>query len=324
MRYQWSVIDSILRGCRDPARPFGGVRLILFGDYFQLPPISDDGKLNGGEYVFDSTAYSALKINNIRLTRHYRQKDKRFLGILDAVRKKGQGTSAALKALETRLMSNFQENDYLDSIILTTTRARAKELNENQLAKLPGLVYSYQAEINKEYFDGDEQKLPAESTLKVKEGARVIFIQNDPNSNWVNGTLGTVLALGDNAIAVRLSESGDKVIVTRCKFDIFKHEYDAETGTIQKRRVGMMTQYPLRLAWAITIHKAQGQTYSSAILDFSDMAPWDHGQVYVALSRCKSLEGLFLKRPIIDSDVKVDPRVIDFLMKSGLSEELID
>jgi ATP-dependent exoDNAse (exonuclease V) alpha subunit len=192
------------------------------------------------------------------------------------------------------------------TVILTTTNSLAGAINQDRLSRLPGKEYAYQAVITGKF---DESAYPTESSLRLKKDAQIILIKNDSAKQWVNGTLAKVAALMEDSITVSID--GRICEVSRVKWQKIKYSYNEETDKIEEDIVGAFAQYPIKLAWAITIHKSQGQTFDKVVLDLSHGA-FTYGQVYVALSRCTRLEGIALKRPVIHSDIIFDERIYEF------------
>ncbi len=307
------VIDQFLRlNGRNANAPFGGVQLIFIGDLFQLPPvISSQEEQRLFETVYDSPfflsaqVFHELPIQLIELRRIYRQQEQHFISLLNAIRN-NQLDSAQLRALNQRYLPDFEVNDdEAFYITLTTTNKRADEINEARLAQLNTRTESYDCEASGLF---EESNAPAEWTLCLKVGAQVMFVRNDvEGSRWVNGTLGRVTRLKADVVEVE-SADGLRHQVSPVKWEIFKYQFDEEKNQINTDVIGSFTQYPLRLAWAITIHKSQGKTFDKVVIDLGRGA-FAHGQLYVALSRCRTLEGLVLKTLIKMRDVIVDGRL---------------
>ncbi len=311
----FDAIDIFMRkNGRNPSRPFGGAQLILFGDMFQLPPVvtNEDknllGKFYDTPYFFSANAMHNIELHTIELSEVYRQSDPVFVGVLDLIRK-GASSSEILKPINLRVDQNF--SDDADYIILTTTNALVNAKNQKRLDELQGEAKVYQGIIDGD-FNKNSDSLPVDYDLKLKTQAKVIFARNDPDGRWVNGSLGIITGLSDDAIKVKLLDSGEIVSVKRVTWEKVKYEYDLRDDKIETIPLGRYTQFPLRLAWAITIHKSQGQTFGKVVIDLSSGA-FSHGQTYVALSRCRTLQGIVLKRHVWPSDVIVDKQVVDFL-----------
>lgn len=304
-------IDYAMRINRDEMRkPFGGAQVIFFGDLFQLPPIVEkDMKTVFDEqydtpYFFSARVFDKLKLQYIELTKIFRQTNRRFLELLNNIRCK-EHTEEDLDLLNERVNKKADiSND--SPVILTTTNNQANAINEHRLAQLPGHEYKYEAIISGEF---DENSYPTESVIRLKKNAQVILIKNDPKRRWVNGTLGRIASLSKDEIRVEIN--GAVYDVTRSRWDKIEYVYNSSTEKIDENIKGSFEQYPIKLAWAITIHKSQGQTFDKLIIDLGYGA-FTHGQVYVALSRCTSLDGIMLKRPVIHSDIIFDKRIYEF------------
>ena len=308
----FSEIGRRLKIVRQSMRPFGGVKTIVVGDYRQLPPVETTDQ--PAKYAFMSSEYDALGFETIKLLRDFRQKDESFLHALNCIRT-CENLSQALLTLNVRTMADSIDDA---SIILTTTNAHARMINQSKLEKLPGSAVSYSAKLTGKFEDkaGKPNELPTDEVLSLKVGARVMFIKNDPEGRWVNGSIGTVARLGQDAPIILLD--GQEFEASPASWKMTKHSYDKKTETISKVTIGEFSQVPLKLAWAATIHKCQGQTFERCTVDFSAKAPWAFGQAYVALSRVKTIEGLRLARPIFEGDIIADKRIDAFESKFGI------
>lgn len=297
------AIDSVLRQYRKRHDlPFGGVQLLMIGDLQQLAPVvtAQEEQLLKEHYdtpfFFSSNALKQVGYLTVELKKVYRQQDEQFISLLNQIRE-NRASDATLQALNQRFIPNFEPPKNSNFIRLTTHNAPAQYINEQQLAALPSRAFSYTAEVEDNF---PETSYPADFMLTLKPGAQVMFIKNDPQHRFYNGMIGEV-------IGVKPDEEGDKIIV-RSKdsdeeFELEKMEWvnakytiNEETKEIEETVEGKFRQYPLRLAWAITIHKSQGLTFEHAIIDASHS--FTHGQTYVALSRCKTLEGMVLSLPL--------------------------
>lgn len=297
------AIDSVLRQYRKRHDlPFGGVQLLMIGDLQQLAPVvtAQEEQLLKEHYdtpfFFSSNALKQVGYLTVELKKVYRQQDEQFISLLNQIRE-NRASDATLQALNQRFIPNFEPPKNSNFIRLTTHNAPAQQINEQQLAALPSRAFSYTAEVEDNF---PESSYPADFMLTLKPGAQVMFIKNDPQHRFYNGMIGEV-------IGVKPDEEGDKIIV-RSKdsdeeFELEKMEWvnakytiNEETKEIEETVEGKFRQYPLRLAWAITIHKSQGLTFEHAIIDASHS--FTHGQTYVALSRCKTLEGMVLSQPL--------------------------
>jgi Holliday junction resolvase-like predicted endonuclease len=309
------AIDTVLRRFRDHYQPFGGVQLLMIGDLAQLTPVvtaEDDQILKpyyDTPYFFGSKALQQIDYITIQLDHVYRQQDMSFINILNQIRE-GHPTAEALAQLNTRCLPTFIPKPEEPYIRLTTHNQLANYYNENELKKLKGRSYLFHAEINGTF---PEYSYPTAETLELKLGAQVMFIKNDPSAErlYYNGRIGRVTYVDAYKILV-LCEGDDKAIeVEPLEWENTRYTLNEETREIETEIQGTFRQYPLRLAWAITIHKSQGLTFDHAIIDANQsFAP---GQVYVALSRCRSLEGLVLASPLGTHAIINDERVDTYI-----------
>ena len=307
----FDAIDYSLRVHRKKlTQPFGGVQVIVFGDLFQLPPVvnMDESSLleriyPSGQFFFHSNIFQDAQFKTLELLSIYRQKDDHFIYLLNAVRD-GSITHSQIDNLNDSLVDNFKMDE--GKIILTTTNARASGINQNYLKQLSSEEFSYRAQATGQFY---KELFPTDEVLKLKKGAQVIMIKNDPEKRWVNGSIGTIHDIAEKKIKVKINHKIYEV--KKEKWDRIQYSYDDDQQEILENVTGSFKQYPMRLAWAITIHKSQGQTFEKVIIDMSQgsFAP---GQLYVALSRCISLEGIELLRPLKKSDVIVNKQLIGF------------
>lgn len=323
-------MDAFLRRFGpDKYRAFGGIQMIFIGDLYQLPPIVQAadkelfGEYYGTPYFFSAYVITPplqlmetseqFNFHIIELEKIYRQSDPVFIEILNAVRS-NTATKTHWDTLNARFDKDFFINPADKTLHLVTTNAMAAAINESHLKLLKGKEYFFEAETEGKF---DPKAYPTEEALCLKIGAQVMLMNNDRQGRWVNGTMGTVNRIegGDSSspalIWVELP-SGEEVDILPNTWDMFEFRFNTDRGAIDTETVGSFKQYPLRLAWAVTIHKAQGKTFDSVILDIGNgtFAP---GQLYVALSRCTSLSGLTLKKPLRSIHVLMDKRVEQWL-----------
>jgi ATP-dependent exoDNAse (exonuclease V) alpha subunit len=305
-------IDYVLRLNRGRMKvPFGGVQMVFFGDLFQLSPVVEDEakklmeELYSSPYFFSANVFNHCSIRSIELSTMYRQKDRSFMELLNRIRNKEHAKSD-LDRLNERVDKGAALPKKDATLILTTTNRLANTINQERLSKLPGREIVFEAMASGKF---EESAYPTGASLKLKKGAQVMLIKNDPNKKWVNGTLAKVVALSDDSIVVDIN--GTICDVPVVKWNKIEYTYNEDEDKIEDEIVGSFAQYPIKLAWAITIHKSQGQTFDKVIIDLGYGA-FTHGQLYVALSRCTRLDGIRFKRPVAHSDIIFDRRIYDF------------
>ncbi len=307
-------IDEVLRRYRDRTKPFGGVQLLMIGDLHQLSPVVKDDEWRllkdyyTNIYFFNSHALSQTFPINIELKHIYRQSDEFFINILNAVRENKIDTET-LEKLNSRYIPNFNPNENEVYITLSSHNASANLINSNKLESLKGKAYTFTAEVNGDF---PEISYPNALELVFKIGAQVMFVKNDVSREklYFNGKIGTVTKIKEDTIYVKCPGDYQEIAVSQTEWQNFKYELNNSTKEIEENVIGTFLQYPLKLAWAITIHKSQGLTFDKAIIDAN--AAFAHGQVYVALSRCRTFEGLVLHSPINYNSVKTDGNVATF------------
>ena len=306
-------VDAALRlNRRTPGRPFGGVQMVIVGDPFQLSPIVRGQELMdyfrrnyGGPYFFQAPALTAAPFHMVDPQKVYRQADTVFLDMLNDIRER-RLESDALSMLNKRVVRFTSLKDREGYVTLTPTNEAAFQINMAFLKRLPDPEVAFTATIAGKF---DENAYPTDPTLCIRHGARVMMINNHRDKRWVNGTIGIVNALGPNELRVEVDGSTHNV--ERYTWENVEYSFDWTTNQVKQKVIGTFQQYPIRLAWALTIHKCQGQTFDRVCLDLGRGA-FAHGQTYVALSRCTSLEGIALTRPIFPSDVIMDESVCGY------------
>ena len=310
-------IDTFLRVNRENPLPFGGVQVVFFGDLFQLPPVvSNDVEAMLFQNHYDSPYFfsaevlqNELELERIELRKVYRQDNRHFLRLLEMIRL-NQVDYDDLEDLNERYLPDFiPQGSY---ITLSARNATVNSINKKAIADLVTPPHIYMATIKGTF---KPNLYPTEAALILKEGAQVMFIKNDPEKQFVNGTIGKVLSLTSDNVQVVIEKSSGKtkiIEVVPLEWEILKYKVsEKDPNKIETEVVGSFTQYPLKLAWAITIHKSQGKTFDKVIIDLGRGA-FEHGQTYVAFSRCRTLEGIILKQQLKFSDIKTDERIVDY------------
>jgi len=314
-------IDSSLRLNRDEMNSaFGGARIILFGDLFQLPPVVNKEFANilrqrySSPYFFSANVFKEIKLRTINLSKIYRQKDEQFISFLNKVRENAC-TADDLLGLNKKVDNDIAGADE-GIVTLTATNNVAESINKKRLAQISREAFTYSASIEDEF---KEKDYPVEKDITLKVGAQVIMVKNDPKKQWVNGTICRVVELSDGLIRVSIDQ---KICdVPKTSWEKIRYSHNKRTDNIEEKVIGCFRQYPIKLAWAITIHKSQGQTFDKIIIDIGNGA-FTHGQTYVALSRCRDFEGIRLKRPIAESDIIFDNKIYDFMNKIDDTNEI--
>jgi ATP-dependent DNA helicase PIF1 len=302
----------------DEDKPFGGIQMIFFGDLYQLPPVVGRGEEDifkthyPTPYFFSAKAFESLDYKIMQLEKIYRQKDEHFIRLLNAVRDDSV-EHHHWEALNRRFKPDHQFSSEDFYIVLTTTNSLADRVNSQRLQSLPGNPRIYQGVLSGEF---ERKSLPTPEVLELKAGSQVMMLSNDPDKRWVNGSLGKIVSIvtdteGDDLIMVEL-ENGTPIDVKKHTWEIYQYYFDDVNNSLCSRVKGHFTQYPLKLAWAVTIHKSQGQTFDRVIIDVG-WGTFSHGQMYVALSRCTTLEGIVLKQPLAQRHILTDQRVIRFM-----------
>jgi GTPase SAR1 family protein len=309
------AVDSILRRYRNHLIPFGGVQLLMIGDLQQLAPVVKEedweilGKYYDTAFFFGSLALRQTDYITIELQHVYRQKDLSFITLLNKIRD-NQLDTAALQELNKRYDPGFDPDSNGGYITLTTHNAQAQSLNDSRLLTLAGKVKTFKAKIKDDF---PEFAYPTAFELHLKTGAQVMFVKNDISKDklYYNGKIGKIVDIDDDVITVQCPDDPDDIPVEKMEWQNMKYTLDEGTKEIQETVIGTFTQFPLKLAWAITIHKSQGLTFDKVIIDAR--AAFAHGQVYVALSRCRTLEGIVLSTPVSQRGIITDPTVSGFV-----------
>lgn len=314
------LLDSInifLQTVRKSKQPFGGVQVVMVGDLLQLPPVvtKDEQEAIAGlyrsPYFFSSKVFASLtdglyrQIKFFELKTIYRQTERDFIGILNRMRNK-ETTENDLRIINSRLDETEEFQD--GYIYLTAINEQADRINQYKLNEIEGQSIFFKGTVTGSF---SEKQFPAADTLEMKTGARVMLLNNDPDDRWINGTLGTLFQIRSDHCVVKL-DNGEMETVEPVTWTSYKTRLNPDTMKLESQEAGSFRQIPLRLAWAITIHKSQGKTFDRVAIDLGRGA-FAHGQTYVALSRCTSLSGLKLVRPINHNSIIMDDRVIEFL-----------
>lgn len=307
-------IDQVLRRYRKRNKVFGGVQVLMIGDLQQLSPVIKEherkllSSFYSNCYFFNSTAFKTCNALIVELKHIYRQENPVFISILNEIRNNTL-SEASIKILNERYIEDFSPADEEGYISLTTHNYKADKINDSELDKINQKSFSYNAKIQGNF---PSHSYPNSERFKLKKGAQVMFIKNDSSSGkrYYNGKIGKVVELNEDEVIVKCPGDDFQIVTTPETWENFNYTIDKETNAIKEEKIGSFSQMPLRLAWAITIHKSQGLTFEKAVIDAQDA--FAHGQTYVALSRCKSLEGLVLKTKIHSSQIITDSQVLEF------------
>jgi hypothetical protein len=306
------AIDRTLQIIRRNARPFGGLQILYIGDMFQLPPVVKDEEWAllkphyESIFFFHAQVIRQTKPVYLELKKVYRQKEQSFVSLLNNVRNNCL-TAADIQLLNTRYQPGFTPSPEDKYITLTTHNYKADRLNRQELDRIAGKEYVFKGKVEGEF---PEYALPTDMQLSLKAGAQVMFIKNDPEGRYFNGKIARVSRIADDEIQVRMPESGETLPVSKEIWKNIRYTLDKDSGEMKEEEIGAYIQYPLRLAWAVTIHKSQGLTFDRAIIDIG--ASFAAGQTYVALSRCTSLDGIVLRTRVAPDCVMTDAHAVDF------------
>lgn len=314
-------VDRFMRlNGKNSSFPFGDVQMIFIGDLYQLPPIVSGKERKiftsyyKSQYFFDAKAFENLSIEFIELEKIYRQKDQYFISLLNSIRN-NSANETQLEAINSRLNRDFEPKSSDFYMYLTTTNDLAEEVNQKKLARLKGKLFTYQGLIAGDF---DTKSLPTKIELFIKVGSQIMMLNNDREARWVNGSIGKIIEIKKDkekkdTVIVELAD-GQVIEVTPYTWELFRFSYDEKFGRIMSKTVGSFTQYPFMLAWAVTIHKSQGKTFDNVIIDIG-RGTFAHGQMYVALSRCTTLSGIVLKKPIQKKHIFMDWKVVKFVTR---------
>ena len=314
------VIDAILRSVRKNNAPFGGVQVLLIGDLYQLPPVAkrEDWafmrQAYASPYFFESYVVRRNPVLQIELTTVFRQTEPEFINILNSIRN-NQISETDLQLLNKRYDPLFMSTDEINPIIITSHNAEANTINKEKLDLISGEEYTFNGEVSGEFRDAGIQ---AEQILKLKEGAQIMFIKNDTGEDrkFYNGKIGKIKSIKDGEIYISFPHEED-LLLEKTSWQSFEYKTDAEEAIVQQQ-VGEFSQYPIKLAWAVTIHKSQGLTFDTAIIDAGKS--FISGQVYVALSRVRTLNGLILKSKITTESLRSNLEVINYMQPANEEE----
>ncbi|MCK5014653.1 MAG: AAA family ATPase [Candidatus Omnitrophica bacterium] len=324
-------VDIFLRmHGRDRMCVFGGIQMVFIGDLYQLSPVVTQAErgifkdVYASPYFFDSKVYREIngtdqhprRVEFVELKKIYRQKEEEFIKLLGMIRNRS-ATQEHLKTLNARYIPHFKPEKDDFYVYLTTTNAMADKINQEKLNELEERSYFYEGTLAGKF---GSRNLPTHQVLELKAGAQVMLLNNDSGGRWINGSIGKISEIIDDGkvVTIELSEGGI-VDVTPFEWECFRFFFNEETQALESESVGSFKQHPLKLAWAVTIHKSQGKTFDKAIVDVGT-GTFAHGQAYVALSRCVSFDGLILKKPILRRHILLDNSVVRFMSSHKSSE----
>lgn len=330
-----AIDNSLRKNGGSPHLPFGGKQIIFFGDLFQLEPVvtKEDRpilfRFYKSPFFFSAQVFKQIQLSKVEFTKVYRQSNRDFIGLLDRIRN-GKTNEDDIISLMKRVDMNYKPPPDEYFIILCSKNAIANQTNSDYLKNLKTPIFNYQGEISGEF----PNKLPTPLNLKLKVEVQVMFVKNDSGGRWANGTIGKIVELTDEGIKVKIQNENEIEIeeeveywVDRVQWENIEYKWNEEKKEIESEVIGVFRQYPIKLAWAITIHKSQGLTFDKVIID-SGSGMFAHGQCYVALSRCTSFEGIILKNYITERDIIIKQSVIDFANtvnnQANIDSELVD
>ena len=314
------VIDILLRRYRKNDEPFGGVSVVFVGDLLQLPPVvsTHEERIYFSEryptqFFYSADVFLRTEIIPINLTRVRRQEDNDFIEALGFVRE-GVDTGRAVSYFNTNCLKSHADLD--NPMWLVATNAAAHSINAKKLAGLAGDTKTYKADVTGDA-PANKWRLPVPEVLELKVGAKVVFLRNNKQKGWINGDTGVVVSIGSDTLLVRHDSGGEALEVERMGWERYQYTYDEENKKIDKEEIGRFSQFPVSLGWAVTIHKSQGMTLESAVVDLGSGA-FSDGQTYVALSRCRRVEGLRLARNLTPRDIRVNKEALEFYRVIGV------
>lgn len=324
-----NAIDLSLRKNLKSNLPFAGKQLLVIGDLFQLPPVVDNRKVEEVKileasyktpYFFSALAFEkGFRYYVIELEKVYRQKDESFISLLNGVRENMVQPHHLVK-LNQRYNPDYIPSSSQFEIVLATTNEIARQTNDKEIRKLEGRLCDFHATVTGVFLrERLESKLPADRILQIKEDAQIMFIKNDQEKRWVNGSIGKIVSISSDSLRVKLDSNNQVHEVQKVTWESYEYAWNKEEEKIEKKINGEFTQFPVKLAWAVTIHKSQGQSFDKIIIDLGRGA-FAAGQTYVALSRCRSFEGITLKSKVNYRDIKIDERVNEFLNLQNKAE----
>jgi len=311
-------VDKFLRlNGKDKNLPFGGVQMVFIGDLYQLPPVITSRekdifkKQYETGYFFSSNVFKNFDMDFVELEKIYRQKDQKFVDILNSIRNNSVEPED-LALLNKKFNPDFDPKTDDFYVYLVPTNDLAKKINEGYLAKVEGKAFYFKGGIEGDF---DEKYLPTDLNLALKIGSQVMLLNNDPQGRWINGSIGKIVEVEDEKGFILVEfEDGRNEVVVPYAWSIYNYSYNKDANSLETEIAGSFKQYPLKLAWALTIHKSQGKTFEKVIIDMGRGA-FAHGQTYVALSRCTALGGLILKKEIKKSHIFIDWKVVQFITK---------
>jgi hypothetical protein len=310
------AVDLSLKLHRKNSLPFGGLQMLFIGDLFQLPPVLSTPEereyfrtFYNSQFFFDAHCLKHIgNLQMIELTKVYRQSERHFIRLLDEMRTMQIDYDTLDDLNERYLPEELIQEPFLT---LCSTNAAAQKINADRLAEIHNPSFYYSADVSGAF---SEKLFPTDYKIELRQDAQVMLLRNDPEKRFVNGSLAVIQELDEESVTVKIEKDDGKsevFVLPRMIWEVHKYSYVEGSEPIKSEVIGSFKQYPVRLAWAVTIHKSQGQTYDRVAVDLGRGA-FEHGQAYVALSRCKTLGGLFLKKPLKPSDVMVDERIVEF------------